>query len=51
MIAVLLGALIFHERLVPTEFAGMAIIVSGVAMVVFSRVVRRREMAEPVGAE
>jgi len=41
VIAVLLGALLFHERLVSEEFAGMAIIVCGVAMVVFSRTVTR----------
>jgi drug/metabolite transporter (DMT)-like permease len=40
MIAVLIGAVLFHERLVPMEAAGMAIIVVGVALVVFSRVGR-----------
>ncbi len=45
MIAVLLGALLFGERLVSAELVGMAIIVAGVAMVIFSRTVRaRREM-------
>jgi drug/metabolite transporter (DMT)-like permease len=51
VIAVLLGALLLHERLVPTEFAGMAIIVCGVAMVVFSRTVRvKREIMGRAGA-
>jgi drug/metabolite transporter (DMT)-like permease len=50
-IAVLLGAVLLHERLVPTEFAGMAIIVCGVAMVVFSRTVRmKREIVGTAGA-
>jgi len=40
VIAVLLGMVILHERLVKTEFAGMAVIVCGVAMVVYSRVNR-----------
>lgn len=48
MIAVLLGALLFHERLVSTEIWGMAIIVCGVAMVVFSRTVTMKK--EIVGA-
>ena len=39
-IAVLLGVLLLGERLAPTEFAGMAIIVCAVAMVVYSRVQR-----------
>jgi drug/metabolite transporter (DMT)-like permease len=43
VIAVLLGALLFHERLVSEEFAGMAVIVCGVAMVVFSRTVRAKQ--------
>jgi drug/metabolite transporter (DMT)-like permease len=38
MIAVLLGVLLLHERLAPTELAGMAVIVCAVAMVVYSRV-------------
>jgi drug/metabolite transporter (DMT)-like permease len=40
MIAVLLGALILGERLVGEEMVVMAIIVCGVAMVVFSRTVK-----------
>lgn len=40
MIAVLLGVLILGEHLVPTEVAGMAIIVFGVATVVLSRMSR-----------
>lgn len=40
VIAVLLGMAILHERLVKTEFAGMGIVVCGVAMVVYSRVNR-----------
>jgi drug/metabolite transporter (DMT)-like permease len=51
VIAVLLGALLFHERLVSAEFAGMAVIVCGVAMVVFSRTVRgKRETLGTAGA-
>ena len=50
MIAVLLGAVLLHERLVPTEFAGMAIIVCGVAMVVLSRTVKmKREIVGTAG--
>jgi drug/metabolite transporter (DMT)-like permease len=36
-IAVLLGILVLHERPAPAELAGMAIIVCGVAMVVYSK--------------
>ncbi len=51
VIAVLIGAVWLHERLAPEEFAGMAIIVCGVAMVVFSRTVRgKQEMAVPASA-
>ncbi|HEY5329396.1 MAG TPA: EamA family transporter [Acidobacteriaceae bacterium] len=50
LIAVLIGALLLHERLAPAEFAGMAIIVCGVAMVVFSRTVRaKREIVGTAG--
>jgi drug/metabolite transporter (DMT)-like permease len=50
MIAVLLGAVLLHERLVPTEFVGMAIIVCGVAMVVLSRTVKmKREIVGTAG--
>ncbi len=38
VIAVLLGTLLLHERLVQTEIAGMAVILCGVAIVVYSRV-------------
>jgi drug/metabolite transporter (DMT)-like permease len=38
VIAVLLGVLVLHEHLVKTELMGMAVIVCGVAMVVYSRV-------------
>jgi drug/metabolite transporter (DMT)-like permease len=45
VIAVLLGVMLLHERLVKTEIAGMAVIVCAVAMVVYSRVDRgKREM-------
>jgi drug/metabolite transporter (DMT)-like permease len=40
VIAVLLGVLLLHERLAKTEVMGMAVIVCGVAMVVYSRVNR-----------
>jgi drug/metabolite transporter (DMT)-like permease len=50
MIAVLLGILIFHERLRPSESAGMAIIVCGVALVVLSRTARaNREIVATTG--
>jgi drug/metabolite transporter (DMT)-like permease len=42
VIAVLLGVLLLHERLVRTELLGMAVIVCGVAMVVYSRVAREK---------
>ena len=38
MIAVLLGVLVLGERLVRTQLFGMAVIVCGVALVIFSRV-------------
>ena len=45
VIAVLLGVLLLHERLVKTEIAGMGVIVCAVAMVVYSRVQRgKREI-------
>jgi drug/metabolite transporter (DMT)-like permease len=51
VIAVLLGALILGERLVGAEFVGMAIIVCGVAMVVFSRTVKvKQEMVVVAGS-
>ncbi len=40
MIAVLLGLVLLHERLAPTEVLGMGIIVAAVAMVILSRVKR-----------
>jgi len=40
MIAVLLGLVLLHERLAPTEMLGMGIIVAAVAMVILSRVKR-----------
>jgi drug/metabolite transporter (DMT)-like permease len=50
VIAVFIGALWLHERLVPEEFVGMAIIVCGVAMVVFSRTARvKREIVGTAG--
>ena len=50
VIAVLLGALLLHERLVKTEIAGMAVIVCAVAMVVYSRVDRgKREIVGMAG--
>ena len=38
IIAVLLGVVLLHERLAPTELTGMAVVVAGVALVVLSRV-------------
>ena len=50
VIAVLLGALLLHERLVKTEIAGMVVIVCAVAMVVYSRVDRgKREIVGMAG--
>jgi drug/metabolite transporter (DMT)-like permease len=50
VIAVVLGALLLHERLVKTEIAGMAVIVCAVAMVVYSRVDRgKREIVGMAG--
>lgn len=50
VIAVLLGVLFLHERLVNTEIAGMAVIVCAVAMVVYSRVDRgKREIVGMAG--
>jgi drug/metabolite transporter (DMT)-like permease len=42
VIAVLLGVLVLHERLVKTELLGMGVIVCAVAMVVYSRVGRAK---------
>jgi len=50
VIAVLLGVLLLHERLVSVELLGMGIIVCGVAMVVYSRVDRgKREIVGNAG--
>ncbi len=50
VIAVLLGVVLLHERLVKTEIAGMAVIVCAVAMVVYSRVDRgKREIVGMAG--
>ena len=43
VIAVLLGVLLLHERLVSTELIGMAVVVCGVAMVVLSRSVAEKK--------
>lgn len=40
VIAVLIGIVLFHERMVPAEAAGMAVIICAVAMVIYSRVPR-----------
>jgi drug/metabolite transporter (DMT)-like permease len=50
MIAVILGVVLLHERLVKTEIAGMAVIVCAVAMVIYSRVDRtKREIVGSAG--
>ena len=50
VIAVLLGVVLLHERLVKTEISGMAVIVCAVAMVVYSRVDRgKREIVGMAG--
>ena len=50
VIAVLLGVLFLHERLVKAQVAGMAVVVCGVAMVVLSRVNRtKREIVGMAG--
>jgi drug/metabolite transporter (DMT)-like permease len=49
VIAVLLGVLILHERLTKTELAGMAVVVCAVAMVVYGRVGRGREIVGTAG--
>ncbi len=51
VIAVLLGIVLLHERMEKTEVLGMAIIVCGVAMVVYSRVnTAKREIVGQAGA-
>jgi len=50
VIAVLLGVVVLHEHLVKTELMGMAVIVCGVAMVVYSRVgAAKKEMVGSAG--
>jgi len=49
VIAVLLGVLILHERLTKTELGGMAVVVCAVAMVVYGRVDRSREVVGSAG--
>ena len=50
VIAVLLGVFVLHEHLVKTEIAGMAVIVCGVAMVIYSRVgAGKREIVSIAG--
>jgi drug/metabolite transporter (DMT)-like permease len=50
VIAVLLGVVVLHEHLVKTELMGMAVIVCGVAMVVYSRVgAAKKEMVGTAG--
>lgn len=50
VIAVMIGVVLLHERLVKTEIAGMAVIVCAVAMVVYSRVDRgKREIMGMAG--
>jgi drug/metabolite transporter (DMT)-like permease len=50
IIAVLLGVLLLGERLASTEIAGMAIIVCGVAMVIYSRIQRKPPASGPIPA-
>jgi drug/metabolite transporter (DMT)-like permease len=50
VIAVLLGVMLLHERLVAAELVGMAVIVCAVAMVIYSRVDRtKREIVGTAG--
>lgn len=46
MIAVLLGALVLHEKLAPTEYIGMVAIVAAVALVTSSRLSSGKSMAQ-----
>jgi drug/metabolite transporter (DMT)-like permease len=46
VIAVLLGALILHEKLTPTEFIGMVAILAAVALVTSSKLASGKKMAE-----
>jgi drug/metabolite transporter (DMT)-like permease len=46
MVAVILGAVILHERLAPTEYIGMVAIVIAVALVTSSRLKSGKEVAQ-----
>lgn len=46
MIAVLLGALLLHEKLAPTEYIGMVAIIASVALVTSSKLSSGREVAQ-----
>lgn len=46
MIAVVLGALILHEKLVSTEYLGMAAIITSVALVTSSKMASGKSTAE-----
>jgi drug/metabolite transporter (DMT)-like permease len=46
MVAVILGAVLLHERLAPTEYIGMVAIVIAVALVTSSRLKSGKEVAE-----
>ena len=51
LVAVLLGVVLLHERLQPSEVLGMGIIVAAVAMVILSRVKRSSAALEDATAE
>lgn len=46
MIAVLLGALLLHETLAPTEYVGMVAIIAAVALVTSSKLISGKKVAE-----
>lgn len=46
MIAVLLGAAFLHEKLAPTEYVGMVVIIISIALVTSSRLASGKEAAE-----
>lgn len=46
MIAVVLGAVVLHEKLAPTEYIGMVAIIISVALVTSSRLTSGREVAQ-----
>ncbi len=46
MIAVILGALILHEKLAPTEYFGMVAIIASVVLVTSSKLSSGRAVAE-----